>query len=229
MTEPSSAPTERGDGRVGGARSWLSRRRIVVGVAAAIVVTVVALNVAGVVPVPTGPLGAHQPAVRDGGGVSTLNYDPHVGAVYLTALVENTGPIAATIVRVTPIGVTVPGSVVVLGSLPFNSDDPNERLPDRTDRIMLGVQPDPGPGWSNPQPSSGVAVDPKGSAQHQGRAFLVRVTPDPTRETVVLRFDVEYTVGPFHFLTTAWGPVGTTVVICPRDRPVAGESGCGGP
>ena len=42
----------------------------------------------------------------------------------------------------------------------------------------------------------------------------------------MLRFDLEYTVGPFHFLTTAWGPLGTTIVVCPQERPVGGENGC---
>jgi len=203
-----------------------SRRLIAVGLAALIVVTLLALNVTGIAPVPTGPLGDHQPAVRDPGGASTLDYVAQNTNIYLTALVENAGPLPATVVRVTPIGITVPGSVEVLGSLPFDTDDPGERLPEGMDRIMLGVQPDPGPSWRSPQPGSGVTVDPKGSAQHQGRAFLVRITPDPTQVTAVLRFDVEYTVGPFHFLTTAWGPVGTTVVMCPRDRPKAGENGC---
>jgi hypothetical protein len=71
-----------------------------------------------------------------------------------------------------------------------------------------------------------AAVDPNAPASHHGRAFLVRITPDPTQETSVLRFDVEYTVGPFHFLTTAWGALGTTIVICPRDRPMSGQDGC---
>jgi hypothetical protein len=203
-----------------------SRKRIAVGLAVLIVVTLLALNVTGIAPVPTGPLGDHQTAVRDGGGASTLNYDPQNSAIYLTALVENAGPLPAVVVRVTPTGVTVPGSMEVIGSLPFNSDDPDERLPDGTDRVMLGVQPDPGPSWTRPQPVTGVTVDPKGSAKHQGRAFLVQVTPDPTQVTAVLRFDVEYTVGAFHFLTTAWGPIGTTVVMCPRDRPTGRAKGC---
>lgn len=203
-----------------------SRKRIAVGLVALIVVTLLALNVTGIAPIPNGPLGNHQPAVRDGGGASTLNYEPQTTAIYLTALVENTGPLPATVVRVTPTGVTVPGSVEVVGSLPFNSDDPSERLSDGMDGVMLGVQPDPGPRWGRPQPVTGVRVDPKGLAQYQGRAFLVRITPDPTQATAVLRFDVEYTVGPFHFLTTAWGPIGTTVVMCPRDRPIGGANGC---
>lgn len=200
-------------------------RRFVVGVAAILAVTLLALNGTGIAPIPIGPLGDHQPAVADN-AMSTLNYDPQRAAEYLTALVENTGPVPVTIVRVTPIGMSVSGSVEVVGSQPFNSDDPSERGPDGMDRIMLGVQPDPGLGWTKPQPATGVTVDPKGSAQHQGRAFLVRVTPDPTQETFVLRFDVEYAIGPLHFLTTAWGPLGTTVVMCPRDRPVAGQNGC---
>jgi hypothetical protein len=199
--------------------------RLVVGLTAILVVTLLALNVTGIAPIPIGPLGDHQPAVPDN-AVSTLNYDPQRSAEYLTALVENTGPVPVTVVRATPIGASVAGSVEVLGSQPFNSDDPGEHGPDGLDRIMLGIQQDPGPGWTSPQPVTGVTVDPKGSAQYQGRAFLVRVTPDPTQETVVLRFDVEYTIGPFHFLTTAWGPLGTTMVICPPDRPLGGANGC---
>ena len=183
-------------------------------------------NATGVAPVSNGPLGGHEVAAPDPGGVSTLNYVADRPHIYLTPLVENTGPVPVTIVRVTPVGVTVPGSVRVIGSLPFNMDDPAERGPDGMDTITLGVQPDPGPGWDSPQPVTGVAVDPKGAALHQGRAFLVEITPDPTQATAVLRFDVEYAIGPFHFLTTAWGPVGTTVVMCPRDRPVADENGC---
>ena len=227
MTWRSIAPSwSTGAEAIGGDRLKWSRKRITVDLAVVIVVTLLGLNVTGVAPIPIGPLGAHQPTVPDIAG-STLNYDPQNTATYLAALVENTGPLTATVVRVTPTGVTVPGSVEVIGSLPFNMDDPSERLPDLTDRIVLGVQPDPGSGWASPQPVTGVTVDPKGSAQHQGRAFLVRVTPDPTQETAVLRFDVEYTLGPFHFLTTAWGALGTTIVICPRDHPVAGQNGCG--
>ena len=202
-----------------------SRWRIAIGLASVVAVALLGLNVIGAAPIPMGPLGDHQPAERDNAG-STLNYDPKNTGTYLSAQVENAWPLPAKIVRVTPTGVSVPGSVEVIGSLPFNMDDPGERLPDMTDRIVLGVQQDPGQGWSSPQPAAGVTVDPKGTAQHQGRAFLVRITPDPTQVTAVLRFDVEYTVGPLHFLTTAWGALGTTVVICPRDRPVADQDGC---
>jgi hypothetical protein len=191
-----------------------------------VIVTLVALNMTGVLPLPRGPLGIHQAAIPDSAR-STLDYDPQRAAIYLTPLVENTGPFSVTIVRVTPVGTTVPGSVEVLGSLPFNTDDPTEHLADGTDRITFGIQPDPGPGWAQPQSVSGVTVAPKGSAQHQGRAFLARITPDPTQTTTVLRFDVEYTIGPIHFVTTAWGLLGTTVWVCPRDRPVgASDGGC---
>jgi hypothetical protein len=182
-------------------------------------------NITGVAPVPNGPLGGHEAAAPDPGGVSTLNYVADRAHIYLTPLVENTGLVPVTIVRVTPVGVTVPGSVRVIGSLPINMDDPAERGPDGMDTIALGVQPDPGPGWGSPQPVAGVTVDPKGTAQHQGRAFLVEITPDPTQETGVLRFDVEYAIGPLHFVTTAWGPLGTTVTMCPQDRPLA-QDGC---
>jgi len=185
----------------------------------------VALNVTGLIPIPVGPLGDHQPALADSAR-STLDYVPSRTAVYLSALVENTGPIAATIVRVTPVGVSVPGSVTVLGSLPFNSNDRSQSAPTGLPRVLLGVQQDPGHGWTSPDPVTGVSVDPKGSAQYEGRAFLVRIAADPTQVTTVLRFDVEYTVGPFHFLTTAWGPVGTTVVMCPRDLPDGTADGC---
>jgi hypothetical protein len=211
---------------MGGAPLKRSRWRVTVGLAAVVVITLLGLNVSGLAPIPIGPLGDHQPAVPDPGGASTLTYSPQNNGTYLAALVENTGPLPATVVRVTPTGVSVLGSVEVIGSLTFNEDDPAERLPDLTDRIVLGVQQDPGPGWASPQPVAGVTVDPRGAARHLGRAFLVRITPDPTQETTVLRFDVEYTVGPLHFLTTAWGAVGTTVVICPRDRPVADQNGC---
>ena len=208
---------------------WISalklRGRIAVS-AGVLVVLLIALNTTGIVLIPSGPLGDHQPAVRDPGGASTVDYDPQRTALYLAALVENTGPVPVTVIRVTPVGVTVPGSVEVLGSMPFNSDDPAERGPGMTGMIMLGIQPDPGPGWASPQAVTGVTVDPKGSAQHQGRAFLVRITPDPTQDTAVLRFDVEYAIGPIHFLTTAWGALGTTVVICGRDRPNAGSGVC---
>jgi len=185
----------------------------------------VALNVTGLIPIPVGPLGDHQPAIADSSR-STLDYVPSRTAVYLSALVENTGPISATVIRVTPVGVSVPGSVTVLGSLPFNSNDRSQSAPTGLPRVLLGVQPDAGPGWTSPDPVAGVSVDPKGSAQYQGRAFLVEITADPTEVTTVLRFDVEYTVGPFHFMTTAWGPVGTTVVMCPRALPNGTADGC---
>jgi hypothetical protein len=202
-------------------------KRITAGVTALVILALLALNVSGVFPLPAGPLGVHQGALPDIAR-STVNYDPQRTALYLSPLVENTGPVPVTIVRITPVGTTVPDSVEILGSLPFNSDDPKEELRDGTGLITLGVQDDPGPGWAKPQSVTGVTVDPKGSAQHQGRAFLARINPDPAQITTVLRFDVEYTIGPFRFVTTAWGPVGTTVVVCPRDRPMAVEDGeCG--
>jgi hypothetical protein len=203
-------------------RNWgRSAIALAVGLGAVLVVA----NVTGAAPVPNGPLGSHEAAEPDPGGMSTLNYVAGRTHIYLTPLVENTGPVPVTIVRVTPVGVTVPGSVRIIGSLPFNRDDPVERGPDGLDTITLGVQLGQGPGWDSPQPATGVTVDPKGTALHRGRAFLVEITPDPARETSVLRFDVEYAIGPFRFLTTAWGPVGTTVIVCPQDRPTA-RDGC---
>ena len=200
-----------------------SSRRLIALIAAVAVVAAIALNVAGVVLIPVGPMGSQQPAVRDVAR-STLNHRDN--AEYLTPIVED-------LARVRHRGTSNarrgdgPRVVQVLGSLAFDISDPAERLPDGTDGIMLGVQPDPGPGWSGPQPAAGVIVDPKGAAEHRGRAFLVRITPDPDMETAVLHFDVEYTLGPFHFITTAWGPLGTTVVMCGGERPVAGQDGCG--
>ncbi|HJW21232.1 MAG TPA: hypothetical protein VJ506_02265 [Candidatus Limnocylindrales bacterium] len=200
-------------------------RVIAISLATIAVIGVVALNVTDAVAIPFGPLGDQQPPVPDVAG-DTIDYAPGRVPEYLSPLVENLGPVAVTIVRVTPIGVTVPGSVEILGSRSFNSDDPSQYGPTGLPLVMLGVQPDPGPGWASPEPATGVTVDPKGPAQYQGRAFLVRVTPDPTEETAVLRFDVEYTIGPFHFVATAWGPVGTTLVFCGRDRPATGSNGC---
>lgn len=199
---------------------------LVVGLGALTVAGLLVLNVVGLAPLPLGPLGDHQPAVPDI-AVDTIDYDPHQIPWYMTALVENTGPVVVTIVRVTPVGTTVPGSVEVLGSLPFSSGDPASVGSDGMPQITLGIQPDPGPAWTSPQPITGVTVEPKGAAQHEGRAFLVRVTPDPILETAVLWFDVEYAIGPVHFVTTAWGPVGTTLVFCGRDRPVASRVGFG--
>ncbi len=202
-------------------------RKRIAGVVFVGMLAVLVANASGAAPLPTGPMGSLAGAVPDPGGVSTLDYYAGGSPRYLTPVVENTGPVAVTIVRVTPVGDLVPGSVVVLGSMPFDTSDPNEFSPDGMDRIALGVVEDPGPGWAAPQPVAGVSVEPKGPAMHQGRAFLVRVTPDPTREVGVLRFDVEYAIGPVHFVTTAWGPVGTTITICPAERPKGGENGCG--
>ena len=129
----------------------LGRMRIAAVPTAVVATALLALNVTGVAPIPTGPLGDHMPAVPDPGGRSTLNFDPQLTPMYLTALVENAGPIQVTVVRVTPVGVSVPGSVEILGSMPFNSDDPAERDPSGMSRVMLGVQPDAGPGWAAPQ------------------------------------------------------------------------------
>jgi hypothetical protein len=196
-------------------RGW---RLPAIGIAALAAVLLLGVNVSGVAPVPVGPLGDHQPAVPDSAR-STLDYQASRSAIYLSPFVENTWPVPVTIVRVTPVGTTVPASVEVLGSLPFNSDDPAEQQVDGSDRVMLGIREDPGPAWAHPQAVTDVTVEPKGKSVHEGRAFLVRITPDPTQETGVLRFDVEYTIGPFHFVTTALGPLGTTVLVCPRDRP----------
>lgn len=200
-------------------------KAIALGLAAVAVLGVLALNVTDAVAIPFGPLGDQQPPVPDVAG-DTIDYAPQRVPEYLSALVENLGPVPVTVVRVTPIGVTVPGSVEILGSRPFNSDDPAQYGPGGLPLVMLGFQPDPGPSWASPEPVTGVTVDPKGSAQYQGRAFLVRVTPDPIEETAVLRFDVEYAIGPFHFVATAWGPAGTTLVFCGRDRPVSDSNGC---
>jgi hypothetical protein len=203
------------------------RLRVAAALAGVVALLLLALNVTGLAPIPTGPLGDHAATVPDPGGVSTLDFEPKRSRIYLSAVVENAGPVPVTVVRVTAVGVSVPGSVAILGSLPFNSDDPAEQQQGGLPTILLGVQPDPGPGWASPQPVTGGSVAPQGKAQYKGRAFLVRVTQDPTRVTAVLRVDVEYTIGPLHFLTTAWGPIGTTVIMCPRDRPTAGENGCG--
>ncbi|MHB8960264.1 MAG: hypothetical protein ACYDAN_11610, partial [Candidatus Limnocylindrales bacterium] len=94
----------------------LGSRRRVVALAAVLVSALGALNVTGVLPIPVGPLGDRQSAARDNAG-STVNYDTARRAVYLTALVENTGMTPVTVVGVSPVGVTVPGSVEVLGSM----------------------------------------------------------------------------------------------------------------
>jgi len=194
-------------------------------VAAVLVIGLVALNVTNAAPLPTGPLGDHQ-ALDSSAVDDMVDYQPGESVLYIAALVENTGPFPVTVIRVTPLGVTVPGSVEVLGSLPFNRDDPAERGSDGLDRIVLGLQPDPGPAWASPEPVTGVTVEPKGSASDAGRAFLVRITRDPSQETAVYGFDVEYTIGPFHLITTAWGAIGTHIVLCGRDRPMSGSDGC---
>ncbi|HYO42594.1 MAG TPA: hypothetical protein VES19_05280 [Candidatus Limnocylindrales bacterium] len=201
-------------------RAWLVTTAIVLVAAGG----VLALNVAGGVLIPVGPLGDHRPIGPDV-AVSTLNYQPQRESLYLTPLVENTGPLPATVVRVTPTGVTAPGSVEILGSLPFDLDDPAQRGADGMSAIAIGIQEDPGPAWAHPGPVDGATVLPHDTSPNSGRAFLVRFTPDPGTESVVLGFDVEYTIGPLRFLTTAWGPVGTTVIVCGRDRPVAND-GC---
>jgi hypothetical protein len=200
--------------------------RLAAAVAALVLLALAALNVTGAAPIPLGPLGNHQDALLYGASV-TIDYAADRVPIYLTAVVENTGsPLAVTVVRVTAIGVAVPGSVEILGSLAFNTDDPSQRDLNGQNDILLGIQADPGSAWTDPQPVTGVTVDPKGSALHEGRAFLVRITPDPTRETAVYGFDVEYRIGPLHFLTTAWGPAGTSILMCGADRPHASSDGC---
>ncbi len=206
----------------------MHRKRIVAAVAVPVVVIAawLALNVTGVAPIPTGPLGDHEPPVRDIAW-STLNYVPVRTIHYLTPLVENTWSLPVTVVRLTPTGVSAHGSVDVVGSLPFDYDDPSERNPDGTDKVALGIQASPGSTWDHPDPVTGVTVPPRGEALHAGRAFLVRITTDPVWDTYVTRFDVEYTVGPFHFLTTAQGPLGTTVIVCgQKNDAVAASYGC---
>jgi len=187
--------------------------------AAILAIAWLALNVTGNTLLTTGPLGDyHEP---DEDSINEIaDYVPgEQTALYFTADVDNSGPTAATIVRITPLGMTVPAAVQIVGSLPYNSDDPGEMNQDREDLILLGTQSDPGPAWANPQPNTGVSVEPKGSAQHGGRAFLIRISSDPTQETQVQGFAVEYTVGPFHFLTSTWGPSVYGIVMCPAAFP----------
>ena len=198
---------------------------IAVGVAGVVAAVLIGANVVGAAPLPFGPMGDRQPAVP-GPGVGIQGHSTDVTPYYLTAQVENTWPLAVTVTGVRPLGVTVPGSVEVLGSLPFNSDDPSEKGPDGNSQVILGLDIDAGPGWTDPDPVTGVTVEPKGSAHYQGRSFLVRITPDPDRETAVLGFEVDYAIGPIRFTTTAWGALATTVVFCGPDHPDA-DHGCG--
>ena len=115
----------------------------------------------------------------------------------------------------------IPGGplVDVIGSLPFDHDQP----PVAGDApVALGIERDPGPGWANPEPIDGATIGGLGS-ENPGRIFLVRSTADPTRESAVLQFDVEYRVGPVPFVTTARGPAGTTVVFCGPEAPTPDE------
>ena len=204
----------------GTVRTWI------VGITAAATLSLATLNITGVVPLPMGPLGGQQPAARDVAW-STMPFSPSPSPLYLVPFVTNGGPFSATIAAVIPRGVSVPGSVEVLGSLPFDREDPAQIRADGTHGVILGIEREPGPAWADPDPVAGAALEPTETGL-TGRAFLVRFTPDPRRETVVLRFDVEYTVGPFHFLTTADSALGTTLIACGPDRPVV-DDGCKSP
>ena len=117
--------------------------------AAILAIAWLALNVTGNTLLTTGPLGDyHEP---DEDSINEIaDYVPgEQTALYFTADVDNSGPTAATIVRITPLGMTVPAAVQIVGSLPYNSDDPGEMNQDREDLILLSTQSDPGPAWAN--------------------------------------------------------------------------------
>jgi hypothetical protein len=68
-------------------------------------------------------------------------------------------------------------------------------------------------------------VEPGSGDVLAGRAFLVRIDRDPVLEAHVDHVDVEYTVGPFRFVTSASSATGTSITFCPPERPVA-DDGC---
>lgn len=202
------------------------RRRpwVVVGGLALVGVALLGANVSGAVPLPFGPMGDRKPATRDN-AFGTMGHAFTTPPFYLTVQVENTSPVPVTVLGVRPIGETVPGSVEILGSRTFDESDPSQKDAEGMSTVVLGTALEAGPGWSDPDPVTGVTVEPGQTPQQQGRSFLVRITPDPERATAVLRFEVDYAVGPLRFVTTAWGALGTTIVFCGPEHPDA-DHGC---
>ena len=114
------------------------RLAIGVGIVAAVLAVPVVANATGAAdPIESGPLGDHQQPIEDGADM-TMTYVPNRGPVYFTPYVQNAGPMPATIVRVVPVGVTVPGSVEVLWSLPFDHDAATAIGLPEAERVAMG-------------------------------------------------------------------------------------------
>ena len=189
--------------------------------------SLVVANVTGYLPIPVGPLGARF----EGEDLATLTtpHDADASPIYLVPFVVNCGPVDVRIDRVVPTGVTVPGSVDVLGSLPFDRGDPAEAGADGIHSIVGFIGPDLTAPWADPEPVAGATLSPVADDVDAGRAFLVRVTPDPLLETHVDHVDVEYSIGPFRFVTSAGSAAGTTVTMCGPDRPFVDDGCVSGP
>lgn len=182
----------------------------------AVLVVLAGLNVAGVLLIPTGPLGSHA----TGPDPASFTRDHDASPVFLAPFVTNEWAVPVTITRITPIGVAPAGAVEILGGRPFD---------DRAAMCRIGFVTDlpedcsdlAAPGATS---AVGMTVGPADDPA-SGVQFLARLDPDPVVETRVERFEVEYTLGPFRFVTVAVGTAGTTLTACGMDRPVAGGEG----
>lgn len=169
---------------------------------AGILVVGVGLNVAGVAPIPAGPVGA---AALMPSGNFTISVSPAGrvgtdGATYTTLALRSRWPMTATLISVTPVLATQPTVVRVLGSLP--NRDPSAGL-------VLGSVRDPGPGWQHPAPIAGATI-PTGDGPANLLLVLVEIRPTTDGDAAVGGFWLDYAVGPFRFRAADE----TAVLIC---------------
>jgi hypothetical protein len=181
-------------------------RRLLVSIAAglmAIVLGAAAANVMGVMPLDSGPLGNLEPV--EYGSAFGMATPPSQQALYTTYLLENAWPVAATIDAVRVLGSSQSAGIEVLGSRPYAS---------ATDETVLGVQADLPPSWASYRSVAGSWVEPLGDRQHAGTAILVRLDPVVGHDTIIRGLEVDYSIGPVHFRTTAQSAVAQSVLIC---------------
>jgi len=160
----------------------------------------VGLNVTGVAPIPRGPVGVGSPPPDGHFGIVVLpaGRADHDGSVYTTMYLSDTWPVAATLLSITPMGVTDSAQVAMLGTA----------VGDPTNGLALGATWDPGPGWGNPIPIAGATIPTGGPGKYL--LVLVGVHPTTAGDAAVSWFSVDYAIGPFRFRSVDE----TSVLVC---------------
>lgn len=173
---------------------------------AGVLIVLIAANIAGLTPIPGGPLGDLTTSEPDAGfEIVTQHQDQ---PIYTTVLAQDNWPIPVTILSVAALGVGGrPASVTLVGARRFGA----------ADGTILGFQANLPLIWQSYEPIAGITVQPRADAQDAGVAILVRLDPVDDRDIAVAGFVIEYALGPFRFRSTALSAIGSAMLICAAD------------